>query len=35
MDDGTGMSTLLNLNHVSIYKTGAIIFAQGANRNLT
>lgn len=35
MDDGTGMSTLLNLNHVSIYKTGAVIFAQGANRNLT
>ena len=27
MDDGTGMRTLLNLNHVSIYKTGAVIFS--------
>jgi hypothetical protein len=35
MDNGTGMTTLLNLNHVSIYKNGSVIFTRGTNRNFT
>jgi hypothetical protein len=35
MDNGVGMTTLLSLKNVSIYKTGSIVFAKGANRDLT
>lgn len=35
MDDGTGATTALTLQNVVTSGTGGIIFAQGANRNLT